>query len=76
MAIEQLDILEEKINKLAEKYNQIKLEKDNFLSRLQKKENEILALQEKVNFLEEEKEVFRTRLDKIISNLESTAGNI
>jgi len=76
MALEQFDILEEKINKLAEKYNQIKFEKDNFLIHLQKKENEILALQEKINSLEEEKEVFRTRLDKIISNLESTAGNI
>ena len=76
MAIEQLDILEEKINKLAEKYNQIKLEKDNFMGHLRKKENDILALQEKIKSLEEEKEVFRTRLDKIISNLESTAGNI
>jgi chromosome segregation ATPase len=76
MALEQFDILEEKINQLAEKYNQIKLEKDNFLSHLQKKENEISALQEKVNSLEEEKEVFRTRLDKIISHLESTAGNL
>jgi chromosome segregation ATPase len=76
MALEQFDILEEKINQLAEKYNQIKLEKDNFLSHLQTKENEILALQKKVNSLEEEKEVFRTRLDKIISHLESTAGNL
>ena len=59
MGLEKFDILEEKINQLAEKYNQIKLEKDNFLSHLQKKENEILALQEKVNSLEGEKEVFR-----------------
>ncbi len=76
MGLEKFDILEEKINQLAEKYNQIKLEKDNFLSHLQKKENEISALKEKVNSLEEEKEVFRTRLDKIISHLESTAGNL
>jgi chromosome segregation ATPase len=76
MGLEKFDILEEKINQLAEKYNQIKLEKDNFSSQLQKKENEVLALQEKVNSLEGEKEVFRTRLDKIISNLESTAGNL
>jgi predicted nuclease with TOPRIM domain len=76
MGLEKFDILEEKINQLAEKYNQIKLEKDNFLSHLQKKENEILALQDKVNSLEGEKEVFKTRLDKIISHLESTAGNL
>ena len=76
MALEQFDILEEKINQLAEKYSQIKLEKDNFLGNLQKKESEILALQKKVSSLEEEKEVFRARLDKIISHLESTAGNL
>jgi chromosome segregation ATPase len=76
MGLEKFDILEEKINQLAAKYNQIKLEKDNFLSHLQKKENEISALKEKVNSLEEEKEIFRTRLDKIISHLESTAGNL
>jgi len=76
MGLEKFDILEEKINQLAEKYNRIKLEKDNFLSHLQKKENEILTLQEKVNSLEEEKDVFRTRLEKIISHLESTAGNL
>jgi chromosome segregation ATPase len=76
MALEQFDILEEKINQLAEKYNQIKLEKDNYSSHLRKKDNEISSLQEKVISLEEEKEVFRARLDKIISHLESTAGNL
>ena len=76
MTLEKFDILEEKVNQLAEKYNQIKLEKDNFLSHLQKKENEILALQKKASSLEEEKEVIRSRLDRIISNLESMAGNL
>ncbi len=75
MSLEQFDILEEKINQLAEKYNQIKVEKDNFSSHLQKKENEISALQEKVKSLEAEKDIFRARLDKIISSLESAAGN-
>lgn len=75
MTIEQFDILEKKINQLAQQYNQMKLEKDNFSSNLQKKDKEISTLQEKVNSLQEEKDVIKSRLDKIITNLESMAGN-
>ena len=75
MTIEQFDILEEKVNQLAKQYNQMKVEKDNFSSILQKKDKELSTLQEKVNSLKEERDVIKARLDKIITNLESMAGN-
>ena len=75
MTIEQFDILEKKVNQLAEKYNQVKLEKDTFLSDLTKKQEEILTLQEKVSSFEQEQEKMKARLDKLISHLETTASN-
>ena len=60
---------------LAEKYSQLKSEKDSFSAVLQQKDNEISGLQEKNNALEEEKEAIKARLDKIISNLESVSFN-
>lgn len=75
MALEKFDILEEKVNKLVEKYTQLKNEKDKFADDLQQKDKQILDLQEKVRSLEEEKEIIKNRLDKIITNLENISFN-
>ena len=75
MALEKFDILEEKVGQLAEKYAQLRSEKENFTNNLQQKDKEILDLQDKVRSLEEEKEMTKSRLDKIISSLENTPFN-
>jgi len=71
MALEKFDILEEKVSQLAEKYAQLKGEKDSYSAILHQKDNEISSLQEKNGALEEEKEATKARLDKIISSLEN-----
>jgi len=75
MALEKFDLLEEKVSQLAEKYAQLKREKEGFSATLKEKDKEIAGLQEKNSVLEEEKEAIKNRLDKIISNLESISFN-
>jgi len=75
MALEKFDVLEEKVSQLAEKYAQLKGEKDSYSAVLQQKDNEISGLQEKNNALEEEKEAIKVRLDKIIASLENVSFN-
>jgi predicted nuclease with TOPRIM domain len=71
MGFEKFDILEEKVNLLAEKYAELKSQKDNFTQSVQQKEQELSQLQDKVRVLEEEKETIKGRLDRIISSLET-----
>lgn len=71
MGFEKFDILEEKVNLLAEKYAELKNERDSFTHDVQQKDQELSRLREKVRSLEEEKEVIKERLDRIISSLET-----
>jgi chromosome segregation ATPase len=71
MGFEKFDILEEKVNLLAEKYAELKSQKDSFDQSVQRKEQELSQLKDKVRVLEEEKETIKGRLDRIISSLET-----
>lgn len=71
MGFEKFDILEEKVNLLAEKYAELKSQKDSFTQNVQQKDQELSHLREKVRSLEEEKETIKERLDRIISSLET-----
>lgn len=71
MGFEKFDVLEEKVNLLAEKYAELKSQKDNFTQSVQQKEQELSQLKDKVRVLEEEKETIKGRLDRIISSLET-----
>jgi len=76
MALEKFDILEEKVGQLAEKFSQLKNEKDDILQSMKKKESVLVELQERTQSLEEERDQIRARLDKVIATLEKVSINI
>ena len=66
MALDTIDQLEAKINRLMEKHQQIKREKDSIEKRLQQKESEWHHLKGQIRQYERERLELRERLDKIL----------
>lgn len=66
MALDTIDQLEAKINRLMEKHEQIKKEKDSVEKRLQQKESEWHHLKGQIRQYERERLELRERLDKIL----------
>jgi len=71
MALDNLEQLEAKINRLIEKHERVKKEKESIEKKLQQKESEWHHLQGQIRQYERERVELRERLDKIISHFAS-----
>ena len=76
MTLEKFDILEEKVGQLAERFAQLRNEKDDILQSMKEKEKVLVGLEERTQSLEEERDQIRARLDKVIATLEKVSVNI
>jgi predicted nucleic acid-binding Zn-ribbon protein len=66
MALDHIDQLEAKINRLVEKHERVKKEKESAEKRLQQKESEWHHLKGQIRQYERERLELRERLDKIL----------
>jgi septal ring factor EnvC (AmiA/AmiB activator) len=71
MALDNLEQLEAKINRLIEKHERVKREKESVEKKLQQKETEWHHLKGQIRQYERERVELRERLDKIISHFAS-----
>jgi septal ring factor EnvC (AmiA/AmiB activator) len=71
MALDNLEQLEAKINRLIEKHERVKKEKESIEKKLQQKETEWHHLKGQIRQYERERVELRDRLDKIISHFAS-----
>jgi predicted nucleic acid-binding Zn-ribbon protein len=71
MALDNLEQLEAKINRLIEKHERVKREKESIEKKLQQKETEWHHLKGQIRQYERERVELRERLDKIISHFAS-----
>jgi predicted nucleic acid-binding Zn-ribbon protein len=71
MALDNLEQLEAKINRLIEKHERVKKEKESIEKKLQQKETEWHHLKGQIRQYERERVELRERLDKIISHFAS-----
>jgi predicted nuclease with TOPRIM domain len=71
MALDNIEQLEVKINRLIEKHERVKKEKESIEKKLQQKESEWHHLQGRIRQYERERVELRERLDKIISHFAS-----
>jgi predicted nucleic acid-binding Zn-ribbon protein len=71
MALDNLEQLEAKINRLIEKHERVKREKESIEKKLQQKETEWHHLKGQIRQYERERVDLRERLDKIISHFAS-----
>jgi predicted nucleic acid-binding Zn-ribbon protein len=71
MALDNIEQLEVKINRLIEKHERVKKEKESIEKKLQQKESEWHHLQGQIRQYERERVELRERLDKIISHFAS-----
>ena len=70
MALENLKLLEEKINGFLSQHEQVRNEKAALLSRLSDQERELAALIERVKQYEREREEMRKILEKILTRFD------
>jgi septal ring factor EnvC (AmiA/AmiB activator) len=68
MTLDNLEQLEAKINRLIEKHERVKKEKESIEKKLQQKETEWHHLKGQIRQYERERVELRDRLDKIISH--------
>src|SRR5215510_11591030 len=66
MALDHIEQLEAKVNRLIEKHERIKKEKESFEKRLQQKESEWHNLKGQIRQYERERTELREKLDKIL----------
>jgi predicted nuclease with TOPRIM domain len=71
MALDNLEQLEAKINRLIEKHERVKKEKETIEKKLQQKEGEWHHLQGQIRRYERERTELREKLDKIIGHFAS-----
>jgi septal ring factor EnvC (AmiA/AmiB activator) len=71
MALDNIEQLESKINRLIEKHERVKKEKETVEKKLQQKENEWHHLQGQIRRYERERVELREKLDKIIGHFAS-----
>jgi predicted nucleic acid-binding Zn-ribbon protein len=71
MALDNLEQLEAKINRLIETHERVKKEKESIEQKLQQKETEWHHLKGQIRQYERERVELRDRLDKIISHFAS-----
>ena len=71
MALDHIEQLEAKVNRLIEKHERIKKEKESFEKRLQQKESEWHNLKGQIRQYERERTEFREKLDKILGQFAS-----
>jgi len=71
MALDNIEQLESKINRLIEKHERVKKEKESVEKKLQQKESEWHHLQGQIRRYERERTELRDKLDKIIGHFTS-----
>jgi chromosome segregation ATPase len=71
MALDHIEQLESKVNRLIEKHERIKKEKESFEKRLQQKESEWHNLKGQIRQYERERTELREKLDKILGQFTS-----
>ena len=71
MALDNIEQLEAKINRLIEKHERVKKEKETIEKKLQQKEGEWHHLQGQIRRYEQERTELREKLDKIIGHFAS-----
>lgn len=71
MALDNIEQLESKINRLIEKHERVKKEKESVEKKLQQKESEWHHLQGQIRRYERERTELREKLDKIIGHFTS-----
>lgn len=71
MALDHIEQLEAKLNRLLERHERIKKEKDSFEKRLQQKESEWHHLKGQIRQYERERTELREKLDKILGQFAS-----
>ncbi|QJA06496.1 cell division protein ZapB [Thermosulfurimonas marina] len=69
MEIQDLSVLEEKIEKLLQVVNRLRAEREELQLRLQEKEAEVSRLREELNRREEERRAVKERIEHLISRL-------
>ena len=70
MALENLKLLEEKLNGFLSRHEEMRNERATLLSRLQEREQECMALVERLRQYERERSEMRAILEKILSRFE------
>lgn len=70
MALESLKILEEKLNGVLERHEQIRHEKADLAKRLSEQEQTNIQLSERLQQYEQEREEIRSRLERILHHFE------
>jgi predicted nucleic acid-binding Zn-ribbon protein len=70
MELNNLEELEAKVNRLLEKHERVKLEKESAEKKLQQREGEWHQLKGQIRQYERERSELRERLDKILGHLE------
>jgi chromosome segregation ATPase len=71
MALDHIEQLEAKVNRLIEKHERVKKEKESFEKRLQQKESEWHHLKGQIRQYERERTELREKLDKILGQFAS-----
>jgi predicted nuclease with TOPRIM domain len=71
MTLDNIEQLEAKVNRLIEKHEKVKKEKESIEKKLQQKENEWHHLQGQIRRYERERVELREKLDKIIGHFAS-----
>jgi len=69
MEIQDLSVLEEKIEKLLQVVNRLRTEREELQLRLQEKEAEVSRLREELNRREEERRAVKEKIGQLISRL-------